>query len=138
MTAHYSAGEPVFGQCLSPGDGLTSLSSIFGAAEGRRVKFKKSVGKTQFAMKCLVLHTLLSFLPVNFMLFLIVVLYCFCWILRQLPLPISCSPLFFHLLFPYTVTIVPVVFGCCVGNSNVFFFQKLPRLSLKAADKNCL
>lgn len=60
MTAHYSAGEPVFGQCLSPGDGLTSLSSILGVAEGRKVKFKKSKKK-----KSLMLHSRLYFLPVN-------------------------------------------------------------------------
>lgn len=33
----------MFGQCLSPGDSGTLLSSILGAAEGWRVKFKKSL-----------------------------------------------------------------------------------------------
>lgn len=136
MTAHYSAGEPVFGQCLSPGDGLTSLSSIFGAAEGRRVKFKKSVGKTQFAMKCLVLHTLLSFLPVNFMLFLIAL------VLFLLDIEATPPPDFFLPSFLSSIVSLHCYYcPCCVwllcGKFKCFFL-KLPRLSLKAADKNSL
>lgn len=62
MTAHYSASEPVFGQSLSPGDGATSLSSIFGAAEGWKVKFKKSLKKKKTSIPHEVLHA--SFTPV--------------------------------------------------------------------------
>lgn len=59
MTAHYSAPELVFGQRLSPGDGLTSLSSILGAAEGWKVKFEKETNES------LMLHSVFSFLSAN-------------------------------------------------------------------------
>ena len=41
----FSLRARVFGQSLSPGDRATSLSSILGAAEGWKVKFKQSLKK---------------------------------------------------------------------------------------------